>query len=115
MAMTPTEAFERAREVLLRNRDDLERARGEFRWPELDAFNWAWDWFEVVAKGNSAPALVIVSEPHGVTTVSFESLAERSTRVARWLVDHGVARGDKILVMLTNVLPLWETMLAATK
>ncbi len=115
MATTPAELFHRAREVLLRNRDDLERARAEFRWPELGDFNWAWDWFEVVAERNAAPALVIVSEAHGVTRLSFESLAERSTRVARWLSDHGVARGDKILVMLTNVLPLWETMLAAIK
>jgi acetyl-CoA synthetase len=113
--MIPTSAFERARDVLLRNRDDLERARAEFRWPELTDFNWAWDWFEVVAKNNSAPALIIVSETHGVTKVSFEALAERSTCVARWLADHGVARGDKILVMLTNVLALWETMLAAIK
>jgi len=115
MTMTPTEAFDRTREALLRNRDDLARARAEFHWPELGDFNWAWDWFEVIAKGNATPALVIVSEAHGVTKVTFDSLAERSTRVARWLSDNGVARGDKILVMLTNVLPLWETMLAAMK
>ena len=113
--MTPTQAFERARDVLLRNRDDLERARSEFTWPELGEFNWAWDWFEVLAKRNDATALVLVSETQGVTKASFGELAERSTWLARWLSDHGVARGDRILVMLTNVMPLWETMLAAIK
>ena len=68
--MTPTEAFLRARDVLLANADDLERARAEFRWPALVEFNWAWDWFEVLARGNESPALVRVSETDGVTTVA---------------------------------------------
>ncbi len=113
--MTPTEAFEHARQVLLQNRDDLERARAEFRWPALDEFNWAWDWFDVLARRTSRDALVIVSEAHGVSRATFAELAERSTRLARWLSDHGVARGDRILVMLSNVQPLWETMLAAMR
>ena len=101
--------------MLLRNGDDLERARAEFEWPALSEFNWAWDWFEVLAKGNDATALVLVSEAEGVKKVSYGALAERSTRLARWLADHGVERGDRILIMLSNVLPLWETMLAAIK
>src|SRR4051812_33718472 len=113
--MTPTERFERARNVLLQNRDDLERARADFQWPELDEFNWAWDWFEVLAKRNDRTALVLVSEADGVTRATYAELAERSTRLGRWLLDHGVERGDRILVMLTNVMPLWETMLAAIK
>ena len=44
-----------AREVLLRNRDDAEAARAAFRWPELEAFNWARDWFDVLAAGNRVP------------------------------------------------------------
>src|SRR5262249_55424480 len=46
---------------------------------------------------------------------SFSVLSERSTRLGRWLRDQGVSRGDRILVMLTNVTALWETMLAAMK
>jgi acetyl-CoA synthetase len=113
--MTPTESFLHARDALLRNRDDLERARAEFKWPVFDEFNWAWDWFDVFAKGNEKPALVLVSETYGVEKSSFARLAERSTRLGRWLRDHGVERGDRILVMLNNVVPLWETMLAAMK
>jgi acetyl-CoA synthetase len=113
--MTPTEAFQRARDALLRNAGDLERARAEFTWPVLGEFNWACDWFDELARGNPSPALVRVGEPSGVTTVSYATLSERSTRLARWLSDHGVARGDRILVMLTNVVPLWETMLAVIK
>ena len=113
--MTPTESFLRARDALLRNRGDLERARSEFKWPVLEEFNWAWDWFEVFARENEKTALVLISERHSVEKSSFASLAERSTRLGRWLHDHGVERGDRILVMLNNVVPLWETVLAAMK
>ncbi|MGD0527410.1 MAG: AMP-binding protein [Polyangiaceae bacterium] len=116
--MTPTESFERARDVLLRHREDLEAARAAFRWPVLTEFNWARDWFDVLAARRDKPALRIVSEtPAGrrVHEASYRELAERSTRLARYLHDHGVARGDRVLVMLTNVMPLWETMLAAIR
>ncbi|HET9993656.1 MAG TPA: AMP-binding protein, partial [Kofleriaceae bacterium] len=46
---------------------------------------------------------------------SFAEISERSKRVARWLRDAGAERGDRVLVMLTNVTPLWETMLAAIR
>ncbi len=113
--MTPTEAFRRARDTLFAHRDDPDRARAEFAWPALDDFNWAWDWFEVLAANNHAPALTVVREQAPTTRLSFAELAERSTRLGRWLADHDVARGDHILVMLGNVAPLWETMLAAMK
>jgi acetyl-CoA synthetase len=112
--VTPTETFERARAVLLRHREDLEAARAEFRWPDLTEFNWAWDWFDVLAARNDKPALRLVSES-GVHEASYRELAERSTRLARYLRDRGVARGDRLLLMLTNVMPLWETMLAAMR
>jgi acetyl-CoA synthetase len=116
--MTPTESFERAREVLLRHREDLDAARAEFRWPTLTEFNWAWDWFDVLAARKDKTALRIVSEGsegRRVHEATYRELAERSTRLARYLHDHGVARGDHVLVMLTNVMPLWETMLAAMR
>lgn len=115
-AMTPTELFQRARDLLLDSAGDVDAARAAFTWPPLEAFNWAWDWFEpLAARKPDAPALVIVSEAAGVTRATFGELSERSTRLAGWMADHGVARGDRVLVMLGNVMPLWETMLAAIK
>ncbi len=111
---TPAESFRRAREVLIRYRDDPDRARAEFRWPVLDAFNWVDDWFDTYAAGESRAGLVVVRDG-GAEVTSFGELVERSRRVARWLVDHGAERGDRVLVMLTNVAPLWETMLAAIR
>lgn len=113
--MTPSHAFQRARDVLLRCHGDPERARAEFRWPELDEFNWVDDWFDPFAADNPRPALRIVDDEGQPRTLGFAELRERSRRVARYLADAGVARGDRILVMLTNVAPLWETMLAAMR
>ena len=62
--MTPTEIFLQAREVLLRHRDDYDAARREFSWPDFSLcggrFNWALDYFDVLARGNRATALWLV-------------------------------------------------------
>ncbi len=115
--MNPTAAFEQARATLFKHREDLDAAVREFSFPvdQLERFNWAIDWFDEYARGNARPALRIISETAGTTEVSFMELSERSTRVARYLHDRGVQKGDRILVMLNNVLPLWETVLAAIK
>ncbi|MGZ6143934.1 MAG: AMP-binding protein, partial [Myxococcales bacterium] len=114
---TPTEAFEAARKHLLDNRLDRDAAVRGFRWPELERFNWAKDWFDELARGNQRTALKIVhdGDTSREASASFAELSQRSTRVARFLLDRGVARGDRILMMLPNTLPLWETMLAAMK
>ena len=88
----------------------------EFRWPALEQFNWALDWFDAeLARGELAdrPALHIVGA--GAAELSFRALSERSSRVANGLRALGVRRGDRVLVMLGNVAPLWEVMLAAMK
>jgi acetyl-CoA synthetase len=108
-------AFIEARDFLLRHRSDYEAACRGFRWPALDRFNWALDYFDVLARGNDRPALWIVNEGGSEIRLSFAELAERTNRVANHLRAVGVRRGDRILVMLGNVVPLWECMLAAMK
>jgi acetyl-CoA synthetase len=106
-------AFAEARELLLRHRDDYERAYAEFRWPVLDEFNWALDWFDVL--GSDAVALWVVEEDGSEQKLSFAELTARSNQVANHLRAHGVARGDRMIVMLGNQVELWETLLAAMK
>jgi acetyl-CoA synthetase len=108
-------AFIEARDFLLAHPDDYQRVYREFRWPVLDRFNWALDYFDAMAACNHAAGLWIVEEGGGETRLSFAELAERSSRVANWLRRLGVRRGDRLLLMLGNVAPLWECMLAAIK
>ncbi|MGH7120926.1 MAG: AMP-binding protein [Acetobacteraceae bacterium] len=110
------ESYKAARDLLLSLRTDYERAWRDFRWPALTRFNWALDWFDAeLAAGAAArhPALKIVGSD--AETVSFAELSERSDRLANGMRALGVKRHDPILVMLGNVTPLWETVLAAMK
>jgi acetyl-CoA synthetase len=108
-------AFIAARDLLIACRGDYQRAYREFCWPALDRFNWALDYFDAMARGNNRTGLWIVEEGGGEQRLSFAELSERSNRVANHLRGLGVRRGDRVLLMLGNVVPLWETMLAAIK
>jgi len=111
-----TDAFRAARDLLLAHRTDYDTARREFAWPDLDEFNWALDWFDVTAAEHpDRPALRIVSDDGSDVSLSFGSLSARSAQVANWLRGLGVRRGDRVLLMLGNVAPLWEVILAAMK
>lgn len=107
--------FLTARDFLIETRSDYETAYRNFRWPVLKNFNWALDYFDIIADDNQQTALWLVEEDGGETRLSFAQLSERSNRVANFLRGQGVRRGDVILMMLGNVVPLWETMLAAMK
>jgi acetyl-CoA synthetase len=111
------DAFRAARDHLLEARLDYERARREFRWPELPEFNWALDWFDVVARGEARDriAVRVVHDEGPDEQASYEELAARSSRLAAALAARGVRRGDRVLVMLPNALALWDVVLAVMK
>lgn len=107
--------FLAARDFLLAHRTDYDTAVRDFRWPQLTTFNWALDYFDVMAAENQATALWIVEEDGSEQRYSFQQLAARSNQVANHLDALGVRRGDRVLLMLGNDIALWETMLAAFK
>jgi acetyl-CoA synthetase len=110
-----TTAFRVARDLLLRHREDYQAARSKFSWPELDQFNWALDWFDVIAAEHPDRAALRVITPDSDTRLSYGELSARSNQVANWLRRLGLRRGDRLLLMLGNVAPLWEVILAAMK
>ncbi|MFK4487318.1 AMP-binding protein [Bradyrhizobium sp. USDA 336] len=112
--------FQEARAFLLQHRTDYEAAVKGFRWPDPVPFNWALDWFDVELAANEdskdRPALWIVDAAQDKQTkLSFAALSKRSNQVANFLRAQGLKRGDHLLLLLGNVVPLWETMLAAMK
>jgi acetyl-CoA synthetase len=110
-----TERFRAARDFLLQHREDYARAYEGFEWPRFEHFNWALDWFDVIAEGNDRTALRIVEEDGANTRISFAEMSARSDRAANWLRARGVRAGDRVLVMLGNQVELWETALALMK
>src|SRR5215208_4198182 len=111
----PTDVFRAARDFLIQHRSDYDAAQRGFTWPRLDRFNWALDWFDALAEGNTRTALHLVEDDGSEAKLSYAELADRSNRIAVFFRRHGVQRGDRILMMLGNSVPIWEVMLAAMK
>jgi acetyl-CoA synthetase len=109
--------FRAARDFLLTHREDYATAYAGFQWPRLERFNWALDWFDQIATGERGRqiALWVVYEDGRQDKLTFAELSERSNRFANYYRDLGVKRGDRVLLMLGNIPPLWETMLAMIK
>src|SRR5258708_34859312 len=112
--------FQEARAFLLKHRSDYDAAVKGFRWPDPVPFNWALDWFDAelarASESKDRPALWIVDAGSSKETkLSFEALSRRSNQVANSLRAQGLKRGDHLLLLLGNVVPLWETILAARK
>lgn len=110
-----TRQFIAARDTLLQYRDDYLGALEHFHWPRPPAFNWALDYFDVIAADNGRTALCIVDDAGQVEKSSFAQMSARSAQVANHLRDLGVKRGDPVMLMTGNETALWESMLGCMK
>src|SRR6476646_9008078 len=112
--------FQDARAFLLNHRTDYDAAVKGFRWPDPVPFNWALDWFDGElardpASKDRVAMWIVDAGSDKETKRSFAALSRRSSQVANFLRARGLKRGDHLLLLLGNVVPLWETMLAAMK
>jgi len=114
----PYAQFRSARDLLLMERTDYDRAVVDYEPPRPADFNWALDWFDQVAADTTTgtrAALKIVEADRTSTTVTYAEMSARSSQVAAWLSSIGAAKGDRLLLMLGNQVELWETLLACIK
>ena len=115
-ATAATRTIREMRDFLFANATDYDAARAGFAWPELAEFNFALEWFDVIATENpDRPAVQIVEADLSLRSWSYGELSRRSDQVAAWLTTLGIRRGDHVIVMLNNTIELWEVMLAITK
>ena len=91
--MIANASFLDARNLLLETRADYEAARRGFAWPHATHFNWALDYFDVMAAGNDRQALWIVEESGEESRLSFAALALRSNQAP-----HDSQRASSIVV-----------------
>src|SRR6201995_3251027 len=111
-----TAVLRAAPDRVLDRSNDYAAPGADFRWPQLDEFNWALDWFDVIAAEHpDRLALRVVGDDGSDEAVTYAAMAARSSQGANWLGGLGVRRGDHVLLMLGNIVPLWEVMLAAIK
>ena len=99
--------FRSARDLLLEYRSDQAGARRQYQPPRPEHFNWALDWFHVVAS-TAAPgprtALGVVDEDGTDTKVTYEQMASRSSPLASSLLAPGVKRGHRLrLTAVTHI------------
>lgn len=115
-ATAATTAIREMRDFLFANATDYAAARDGFSWPTPGEFNFALEWFDVIAGENpDRPAVQIVSADLSLESWTYGDLSARSDQVAAWLIGLGIRRGDHVIVMLGNTIELWEVMLAITK
>jgi acetyl-CoA synthetase len=111
-----TATFRAARDFLLAHRDDYDAAYSGFTWPSPTEFNWARDWFDHLASSQPNVDALWMVEPDGSEQrIGYGEMADRSRRIAGWLAGHGVERGDRVLLVLGNCVPLWELTLACIR
>ncbi len=100
---------------MLQHRGEYELARTSFSWPEMPVYNFATEWFDGLAEEDPDGLALWVIDPDDETKLTFRELADSSIAAAHFLTDLGLRRGDRILVVLGNCVPLWEIMLAAIR
>jgi acetyl-CoA synthetase len=111
-----TDIYRSARDQLVDLIRDYDKAVETFSFPRLTGtYNWATDWFDVIARANDRTALWIVEEDGSEQKISFAEMAESSDRVATWFAELDVGKGDRVILMLGNQVELWEAMLAVAK
>ncbi|MGF1464681.1 MAG: AMP-binding protein [Sandaracinaceae bacterium] len=115
------EAFRRHRQALLEHRADYDAARRavepRFGVDPAAPFNWALDWLDpwALAHADETALRIVDVDDEDVAHRTFGEIRARSNRAANVLRGLGVERGDRVLLMLPNVAPLWEVMVAAIK
>ncbi|HWT32275.1 MAG TPA: AMP-binding protein [Microbacterium sp.] len=115
-ATAATDAVRAARDLLFTHATDYAAAVSTFAAPALDAFNFALEWFDVVASEHpDRPAVTIVEADLSARSWSYGELSRRSDQVASWLRSLGLGRGSRVIVMLNNTIELWEVMLGIAK
>lgn len=105
---------EKARDFLVHHRMDHSAAFSGFAWPRPEKFNFADDWFDVIAQQRDREALRIVSDTES-RAWTYSELSSDSRRVANFLTQAGLKRGDSVLLMVGANVALWATMLACIR
>ncbi len=97
------------------NVKSYEEAVAGFKWPRITKFNWALDYFDVIAEGNQKPALIFADVNGGEETVTYDEMMKRSNQVANFLNDIGLQKGDRVMLMMDTSVEIYELFLGIMK
>jgi acetyl-CoA synthetase len=114
MKMPGVKEFHAARDLLI-NAKSYQEAKSGFAWPELKDFNWALDYFDSLAGKCSSPAVVYTDDEGQERKATFEAMKDRSNKVANFLSNLSLNKGDRIMLMMPSSVELLEIFLGAMK
>ncbi len=97
------------------NVKNYEEAVNGFKWPRLTKFNWALDYFDKMAEGNNKTALIFADTNGYEEKVTFDDMRKRSNRVANFLNDLGLQKGDRVMLMMDTSVEIFELFLGIMK
>ncbi len=99
----------------VQNVKNYDEAVKGFQWPRLSKFNWATDYFDKMANGNTKPALIYADTDGNEVITSFETMRKRSNQVANFLSDLGLQKGDRVMIMMDTSVEIYELFLGIMK
>ncbi len=97
------------------NVESYEDAVESFKWPRITKFNWALDVFDVIAEGNTKPALIFSDVDGGEEIVTYDEMMKCSNRVANLLNDIGLSKGDRVMLMMDASVEIYVLFLGIMK
>ncbi len=106
--------FLEARDFLL-NVKSYKEAYENFKWPDIKEFNWAIDYFDKMAENNKDLALIWVNENCDERKITFEEMSKKSSKVANFLKDLGLKKGDRAFLIMEAIPEGHELTLALMK
>lgn len=102
------------RDFILNVKSYEEAVKG-FKWPRITKFNWATDYFDIIAENNNKTALIFADTDGNEESVTFEEMRIRSNKVANFLSDLGIQKGDRVMLMMDASVEIYELFLGIMK
>ena len=97
------------------NMTDYEAERRNFSLEVPEYFNFATDVIGKWAQDPNKLAMLWVGPNNEVEQITFARLSERSSRAANAFAGAGIAKGERVLLMLPRIPEWWEVALGLTK
>lgn len=97
------------------NRADYDRLRKTFQWDRREQFNFGVDVVDRWAEQKPDQAALWVADAHGVQQRTWSEISRRSDQVAAALLELGLQRGERVLVMLPKTIEWWESLVGLLK
>ena len=90
------------------NVKDYDSFYRDFKWEVPEFYNYAWDVFDKVSERLGKKVALITVSPDGNSSeeTSFIELRENSRKFSKFLIESGIRKGDRVLIMTPRI-PEW--------